>query len=215
MAIYRPDSNGTSNDVQRFNPSDFYGVQKVSLVKFEDKSDKFDWCDIMIEFHVQSPIAKYPSSGSLIVTFDKDSDGKLIHGSEKNGRALKKFYTFIDTIGCTLGVDVYGNWINSNGDRVEDIAEYLNQNHTTEDLNDQDYFAYIYKTAPKQVGGKSFTKVHHKMYKSRAGNDKKLQDDVNWLKNNGYLKEAKPEDFSAPKGNDDVSDLPFDKIGNL
>jgi hypothetical protein len=53
------------------------------------------------------------------------------------------------------------------------------------------------------------------MYKSTAGNDKKLQEDVNWLKEKGYLKEAKPESFSAPKGNDDVDDLPFGNIGNL
>ena len=214
MAIYRPDEPEVK-EVKRFNPSDFHGVQKVSLVKFEDKSEKFDWCDFLIDFHVQSAISKYPDKGSLIITFDKDSDGKLIHGSEKNGRALKKLYTFIDTIGCTLGVDVYGNWINSNGDRIESIQDYLNENHTTDDLNEQGYFAYIYKEAPRQAGGKSYTKVHHKMYKSRAGNDKKLQEDINWLKEKGYLKEAKPESFSAPKGNDDVDDLPFNGIGNL
>lgn len=214
MAIYRPDSADTL-DVKTSNPGDFRGVQKVALVKFEDKSDKFDWCDFLIDFHVQTPISKFPDKGSLIITFDKDSEGKLVHGSEKNGRALKKLYNFIDTIGCTLGVDVYGNWINSNGDRVESIEEYLNKNHTTGDLNQTDYFAYIYKEAPKQQGGKSYTKVHHKMYKSRAGNDTKLQDDVNWLKEKGYLKEATHDSFSAPKRTDDVSDLPFDGIGNL
>ena len=70
------------------------------------------------------------------------------------------------------------NWINSNGDRIESIQDYLNENHTTDDLNEQGYFAYIYKEAPRQAGGKSYTKVHHKMYKSRAGNDKKLQEDI-------------------------------------
>ena len=38
---------------------------------------------------------------------------------------------------------------------------------------------------------------------------------MDWLKNNGYLKEATAESYSAPKGNDDVDDLPFNGIGNL
>ena len=41
MAIYRPDSIDTL-EVKTSNPGDFRGVQKVALVKFEDKSDKFD-----------------------------------------------------------------------------------------------------------------------------------------------------------------------------
>ena len=211
MAIYRPGTT-QSSDVKTSNPRDFQGVKQVSLDKFEDKSAKFDWCDILIDFYVKVPISKYPDKGSLIVTFEKDADGKLIQGSQKNGRALKKLYTFLDTLSCKAGVDVYGNWTDENGEKLDSIENYLNDNHLTE--ND-DYYAYIYKEAPKHPGGKSYTKVHHKLYPNRVGNDKKLQQDIDWLKNNGYLKEATAESYSAPKGNDDVDDLPFNGIGNL
>ena len=211
MAIYRPGTAGAS-DIKRSNNSDFKGIQSVSIDKFEDKSHKFDWCDILLDFHVKVPISKYPDKGSLIVTFEKDADGKLIQGSVKNGRALKRLYTFLDTLSCKAGVDVYGNWEDENGEKIENMEDYLNDNHLT---TTDDYFAYIYKEAPKQPGGKSYTKVYHKMYPNRPGNDKKLQQDINWLKKNGYLKEAEPDSFSAPKGNDDVDDLPFSGIGNL
>ena len=210
MAIYRPNME-ESKDVKTSNPLDFQGVKNVTIEKFEDKSTLFDWCDILLEFYVKIPISKYPDKGSLIVTFDKDSDGKLIQGSVKNGRALKKLYTFLDTIGCKAGVDVYGNWEDGSGDRIDDIEHYLNSNHTTDD----EYYAYIYKEAPKQPGGKAYTKVYYKMYKCMSGNDKKLQDDIDWLKKNNYLKEAKPDYSSTPNGDERMEDLPFEGIGNL
>ena len=77
---------------------------------------------------------------------------------------------------------------------IKDIAEYLNTHFAQIEMPgaglDYNYLAYIYKEKPKKDGDKAWTRVHHKIYANAEGNQSKLESDVKWLKDKGYLKEA-------------------------
>ena len=105
-------------------------------------------------------------------------------------------YHFFDQIGCTAGLNVDGEWEDENGDKIEDIAKYLNDkfiiaNGTYEP--NMDYLGYFYKEQPKVSGTKAYTRVMSKVYKNTEKNKVQLGSDIQWMKSKGFLKEVTDE----------------------
>ena len=194
MAIFKPVSKGGSNK--------FLGICEVALLGFKDRSDEFDWADLFLDVEVKPKDSEYSRNIQIKGSFEKDSKGKI-----EGGSVLRRLYVFFEAIGCTAGLNVNGGWEEENGDKIEDIVEYLTNNFLSAIIPGTDakfdYLAYIYREKPKKPGDKSWTRVYHKMYKNLVGNSTKLQDDITWLKDKGIIKElddATTNDKSMSEG---------------
>ena len=77
--------------------------------------------------------------------------------------------------------------------------------------------AYVYKEKPKQPGGKVYTRVHHKINLNSTDGRKSLEDDMNWLRGKGYLKEAPVETKSVQEKTIEEMEEVFgsDALGNM
>ena len=193
MAIFKP-------EVKEFSDSNnkFLGVNNFAILGFQDKSGDFDWADLYIEVEVQQEFSDYSRKLQIKGSFEKDSAGNITGGS-----VLKRLYTFFEAIVCTAGLNVEGKWEDENGNTIEDIKEYLGKHFVADpDENSNPssypYIAYFYKEQPKKPGGKAYTTVWPKVYKSSDMNKAKLTKDIAWLKSKGYLKELTDEVVSSP-----------------
>lgn len=179
MAIFRPETkSGTSK---------FFGVCEMSIIKYEDKSDQFDWADVFIDVTVQQKGSEYTRNIKIAGSLEKDGDGNITGGS-----VLKRMYNFFDAIGCKAGLNIAGNWEDEKGNRILEIDKYLNEqwlNPLNKEELHYDYIGYIYKEKPKKAGDKAWTRVYPKIYKNTEENKAKLEDDIKWLKGKGFLKE--------------------------
>lgn len=205
MPIFRPDGGKSSSS------SSFYGICPIAIVNFEDKSERFDWSDIYIEVTIRQEGSEYEKTLRIAGSLEKDMNGYITGGS-----VLNRMYHFFDQIGCQAGMNVDGKWEDKDGNNIKSIEAYLNQHHTEAFIPDADnefnYLAYVYKEKPKEKGGKVYSRVFHKIYKNASENRPKLEDDVNWFKSKGYLKEATDSDINTPKKNVEMSDT---GLGNL
>ena len=89
-------------------------------------------------------------------TLDKEG-GEIVGGS-----VLKRMYQFFDEIGCEAGINTKGEWETQDGEKIEDIGQYLNDNHLSAVIPGTDpefnYLGYFYQEVPKVPGGKSYIK---------------------------------------------------------
>ena len=176
MAIFRPEI--------KQGPSKFFGICEVSILKYEDKSDQFDWADIFIDITVQQKGSEYSRNLKIAGALDKDSNGLITGGS-----VLKRLYNFFDAVGCSAGINVKGGWEDEEGTVIDKIEDYLADRFVAQSTAEYkpvsyDYLAYFYKEQPKVPGGKSYTRAWNKIYKNLTGNKEKLQSDVNFLPGN-------------------------------
>ena len=115
-------------------------------------------------------------------------------------------YTFFEAIGCSAGLNVDGKWEDEKGEEISDIVDYLSIFRSNpipgEDIDNYPYIAYFYKEQPKKPGGKAYTTVWPKVYKSNDENKVKLKKDIDWLKGKGYLKELTDAESNAPAMNE-------------
>ena len=195
MGIFRPVMNESTGG------NKFTGICKFGIVGYEDKSNMFDWADLYLEVEVKQEESDYTRKLQIKGSFEKDSSGNITGGS-----VLKRLYNFFDAIGCKAGINVKGEWEDENGDKIDDIAEYLNKggvDGTVENLSAYRYLAYFYKEQPKKPGAKSYVNVWPKVYFATDDNIAKLQKDIDWLKGKGYLKELTDENSNAPVMNGD------------
>ena len=184
MAIFKPESNG--------NYADFLGICEFAIMDFKDKSADFDWADIFIEVTVKQKGSDYDRP--LQIKGSLERKGGIVTG----GSVLKRMYHVFDQIGCSAGINVQGEWEDGDGNKIEDIASYLNEHFSSISMpdsppDDYPYIAYFYKEEPKVPGGKSYTRVFNKLYQNRDENKSKLDSDVKWMKSKGYLKEMSDE----------------------
>ena len=184
MAIFKPESNGSS--------SDFTGICEFGIVGFKDKSNDFTWADLFLEVTVKQKHSDYDRVLQIKGELDKDSSGNITGGT-----VLKRMYHFFDQIGCDAGINVKGEWEDAEGERIEDIAQYLTDGHLSNVIPDTDpsydYIGYFYKEVPKTPGGKSYTRMHSKVYTISDKNNAQLENDIKWRKSKGYLKELTDE----------------------
>jgi len=183
MAIFKPEtSNGTFTD--------YHGICEFGLLGFKDKSEDFDWADMFIEVQIQQKDSDYERTLQIKGSYEKEN-GKITGGS-----VLKRMYQFFSELGCNAGVNVKGGWEDEKGDKIEDIAKYLNDNFIKGNstyIPKMDFIGYFYKEQPKTPESKSYTRVWNKIYRNTEANKAKLQSDVNWMKTKGYIKEITDE----------------------
>ena len=190
MAIFKPEITESTGG------NKFTGICKFAIINFEDKSDMFDWADLYLDVEVKQEHSDYSRKLQIIGSFEKDSSGNITGGS-----VLKRLYTFFDAIGCKAGINVKGEWEDEDGNKILDIASYLNKGAVDGDIESVStyrYLAYFYKEQPKKPGAKSYTTVWPKVYVSNDANQIKLKSDIDWLKGKGYLKELTDEVANAP-----------------
>jgi len=190
MAIFKPEIKESTGG------SKFTGICKFAIINFEDKSGMFDWADLYLDVEVKQEHSDYSRKLQIKGSFEKDSSGNITGGS-----VLKRLYTFFDAIGCKAGINVKGEWEDENGEKIDNIADYLNKGAVDGDIEtvaSYKYLAYFYKEQPKKPGAKSYTTVWPKVYLSSDTNEGKLKSDIDWLKGKGYLKELTDEVASAP-----------------
>ena len=194
MGIFRP-------AVTESTGNKFTGICKFAVISFEDKSDMFDWADLYLDVEVKQEHSDYTRKLQIKGSFEKDDKGNITGGS-----VLKRLYNFFDAISCTAGLNVKGEWETEEGEKIEDIAEYLNQRGTdgeADTIETYRYLAYFYKEQPKKPGAKAYVNVWPKVYFASDENAGKLQKDIDWLKGKGYLKELTDENNNAPVMNGD------------
>ena len=184
MAIFKPESSGSFTD--------YLGICEIALMSFTDKSKDFEWADIFIEVTVKQKGSDYDKPLQIKGSLEREN------GVVTGGSVLKRMYHFFEQIGCSAGINVQGNWEDENGDEIKDIASYLNEKFACISMPDSPpdsypYIAYFYKEQPKVPGGKSYTRVFTKAYQNKDENKAKLENDVNWMKSKGYLKEMTDE----------------------
>ena len=126
------------------------------------------------------------------------------NGKITGGSVLKRVYNFFDVIGCKAGLNVKGTWEDENGIQIENIGEYLNKEYINP-LQDFDYVGYVYKEKPKKAGDKAWTKVYPKIYANTSEGKSKLESDIKWLKEKGYLKEFTGE--PEANGSNEIDDM--------
>ena len=191
MAIFKPEvKNGGTNK--------FLGTCEFGIVNFKDRTDEFDWADLYIEVEIQQKFSEYTRKLQIKGSFEKDGN-ELITG----GSVLKRLYHFFDTIGCAAGLNIKGTWEDENGEVIDNIQSYLSKNFIKpaapgEYEPSYDYIGYIYKAQPKKPGDKAWINVYPKIYTNSSENKAKLQNDVDWLKGKGIIKELTDEVINKP-----------------
>ena len=200
MGIVRPTSKRSSET------NNFYGICEIAILGFSDFSSKYEWADIYLDVEVKQKGSDYTKSVRLAGSLEKDPDGSVTGGS-----VLNRLYHFFDVLNVQAGINAQGNWETADGQPIDDIATYLNKNHGNEGKEPETFslLAYVYKEKPKQVGGKVYTRVHHKVHSNTEEGRIKLTDDVKWFKDKGFIKEAPIE---GPEGHNKVSVAEMDKV---
>ena len=205
MALFKPTT--TTQSVS------FNGICECNIINIEDKSELFDWSDIYLQVTLLQNGSKYTRNANIVGGFDKDVNGKVTGGS-----VLKRMYAFFDTIGCKAGINIDGGWEDDEGNKIDNIADYLNDRFTTKwdgDSAGQDgkYIAYFYKEQPKKAGKNAYNVAHYRLYQTSEENKGKLQSDIDWMKSKGYLKEFTGE--SKPANSIDDDKLGLSALDNL
>ena len=185
MALIKPEkSSGKSVN--------FYGICDIAILSFQDKSNQYDWADIYLDVTIKQQSSDYTKSIRITGSLERGPDGSVTGGS-----VLNRLYHFFDVLDIKAGLNNKGDWETEDGQPIDDIAKYLNDNFAEGiDSNPTTfpYLAYVFKEKPKQPGGKVYTRVHHKINLNNAKGRKQLEDDMNWMRQKGFLKEASPEE---------------------
>ena len=181
MALIKPEkSSGKSVN--------FYGICDIAILSFQDKSNQYDWADIYLDVTIKQQSSDYTKSIRITGSLERGPDGSVTGGS-----VLNRLYHFFDVLDVKAGINAKGDWETEDGTPIDNIADYLNENHAEGiDSNPTTfpYLAYVFKEKPKQPGGKVFTRVHHKINVNTPKGRKQIEDDMNWMRQKGFLKEA-------------------------
>ena len=178
MPIFRPKSTGGGGNK-------FMGIVPVSVDRFGDRSDEFDWADVFIEVEIGLKDSEYTRNLRIRGSFERDDNNNITGGS-----VINRMYKFFGDIGCAAGITIQGKWELEDGTAI-DIEDYLNKNHVG-NAQSFPYLAYIYKEENKK-SGKTFNSVHYRLFPNTSKGNTDLASHIQWMKTNGYLKEATPQ----------------------
>lgn len=199
MALFKPEATtGTSN---------FSGICPCTIVDIQDKSADFDWADIYLQVTLLQDGSKYTRNANIVGGFEKEANGNVSGGS-----VIKRMYAFFATLNCDAGINIKGEWEDAQGNKIDDIADFLSQ--YTEEWDgetpgkDGKYLAYFYKAAPKKPGKQAYNVAHYKIYPNGGNCKEQLQKDIDWFKSRGYIKEDTGE--AQP-----VNSVDGDSLGSL
>ena len=196
MALFKPEVTTNS----------FNGICACNIISIEDKSDLFDWSDIYLQITVLQDGSKYTRNANIVGGFEKDEKGNITGGA-----VIKRMYTFFAALNCNAGINIKGEWEDDKGTKIDNIADYLSK-YTIEWNGDSagtdgKYLAYFYKQEPKKPGKQAYNVAHHKLYPAGGDSRNKLQNDIDWMKSKGYLKEVTEQEMQTVMTIDD------DKLG--
>jgi hypothetical protein len=205
MAIFRPETKSSGGG------SNFYGITPIAILGFEDKSNEFDWADLFIDVEVKQQGSDYTKSLRIAGNIEKDANGKITGGT-----ALKRVYGFFDVVGEKSGLTIDGDWEDVDGNKIASISSHLNQCHAQNVMPGDDpefnYLAYVYKEKPKTPGAKVYSRVFYRIQENTDAGRAKLEADVKWFKEKGFIKEASESDLSTPQQSVEMS---ASGVGNL
>jgi hypothetical protein len=208
MALIKPAASEKSS-------VNYYGVCDIAVLNFQDRSAQYDWADVYLDITVKQKGSDYTKSIRLAGSLDKGPDGTISGGS-----VLNRLYHIFEVLGVKAGINAQGGWETEDGEAIKDIAKYLNASFA-EGIDSKPtnfpYLAYVYKEKPKHEDGKVYTRVHHKINANSVTGRKQLEDDMNWLREKGYLKEAPLEIKSAQEKTIEELEEVFgsDSLGNM
>jgi hypothetical protein len=195
MAIFRPEPKEKVN---------YFGICNIGIVSVEDKSALYKWADVYLNIVCKQKGSDYTRNLQIAGSFDRDANGDIAECS-----LLRKVYAFFNGLGETAGINISGGWESENGEAIDNIAEYLTAKYGNPEP-DLDLIAYVYKETPKQEGGTAYTRVYHLVYPDSVDNRKKLEDEISWRRDKGYIKVY--DESVALAGDvdaDDVADIPL------
>ena len=199
MALFKPKSAMTGSGNNKY-----MGICEMGIVSFTDKSADFDWADVFIVAEVAIKESDYTREIRIRGSFDRDAKGNI-----EGGSVLNRMYKFFGDIGCSAGVNVKGQWETEDGTAIKDIVKYLTDNHLSSVIPGTnpayDFVGYVYKEKPKKAGDKAWTKVYPKIYANTSEGKSKLESDIKWLKEKGYLKEFTGE--PEANGSNEIDDM--------
>ena len=210
MALVKPTNLKSSS-----SHTNYYGICDIAILSFEDRSTQYDWADIYLDVTVKQKGSDYTKSIRISGSLEKGPDGSV-----SGGTVLNRLYHFFDILGVKAGVNAKGDWETEDGQPIDDIAGYLTSNHAEGiDANPTEFpfLAYVYKEKPKQAGGKVYTRVHHKINANSPNGRKSLEEDMNWMRSKGYLKEAPLETKTVQETSTEELEEVFgsDALGNM
>jgi hypothetical protein len=198
MAIFKPKTTSTTTS----EPVNYLGVIDVGILGFTDRSGDFDWADVFIEIELSVKNSEYSNKMAILGRLDKDSNDTITGGS-----VLNRLYKMFDAIECNAGLNIKGTWEDEHGNKIKDIAEYLNERYTTKG---EKYHVYAYKKKPKP-GKKVFTEIYPKFYPLTVLGKIKCSEEAVWLKEKGIIKEADasdmPKQTDIPLANEALNNL--------
>jgi len=186
MARFRPAETG--------NTGSFGGFMEAQIVDYSNRTEEFDWADLFIDVTMRVPKSQYPVIYTLKGAYDKEPDGKI-----KSCTLLNKIYYLLDSIGFKGGPNVYGEWEDEEGNKIEKIDTYLNQKFLVDNpLTNENYpfYIYVYKEWIDSKD-KAYTRVCPKVVMNTEKGIADLKSYVAFLKQKNILKEYNGESVKS------------------
>ena len=190
----------------RFRPTEanggntFGGFMEAAIVDFTDRTHEFDWADLFLDVTMKTPSSQYPVIYTLKGSYEKEEDGKI-----KSCTLLNRIYYLLDTIGCKGGPNVNGEFEDENGEKVENLQSYFNNNFLPDNALNQENYPYHIYTYKEWVDkqNKAFTRVCPKLVMNTEKGIADLKSYVAFLKQKNLIKE-----YDGIPKNNTMNDLP-------
>ena len=175
-----------SNKGTADGPAPWFGIQRAGIVDFTDESSKYDWADVYLRIKLNVEGSKFERVLKLNGSFERDAEQNITDCT-----LLRRINGLAEALGWEGGVNAKGEWVNRNDEPITDISSYLTGKFGSTPLDDPSYnfLVYIYPKPGKD--GKTYNEVHPRIMKNIPGNATELQRYINYMKTNGFLKEAK------------------------
>lgn len=191
MALFKPEKKESTGD--------WTGYKQMGIESITDKSDQFDWADVYLEFAMKVEGSKYPRNMYLSGSFDREDDGSL-----KDSGLFRRIYHVFDILGFDGGLNIKGEWENSDGTKIDDIGKTLSDKYAPDvpfDDPKMNLIGYVYREAPRKGGnGKIFTRVHHYIHHNTNEGMAFIKDRINFLRTKGFIKEASEDQINGLMG---------------
>ena len=177
--------------------SSFLGFQEASILSVTDRTANFDWADVYIDVPLATANSNYSTTLRIKGSFKRNQDYSVI----ANSKLVKDIYALFDAIGYTGGIDKDGNFCDNTGKRIN-IEEELSTFASNKEASDKDHhynlYVYVYKEW-NQKRKKGYTVVQNYVQPNTADGRAKVEERIDYLRSNGYLREATEEQLNISK----------------
>lgn len=183
--------------------SKFLGFLPVGLVSYEDRSSEYDWADVYLSVTLQSEGSQYPVEMKIVGSYDREPGGNI-----ESCTLLKRVYWLFDAIGFQGGPNVQGEWVDEEGNPIDNIENHLNEKYLGNPLVPKmDYYAYVYKEPGKKDPSKAYTTVYPRLVSNTEKNRSELESYIAFLKGKNLIKEVTSTNtIATPNSSPQTSD---------